>query len=449
MYKLILTIRYLLRRRITHFAIVAVALCVFIVVIVMTVMSGLVGNFKQKNHAFVGDCVVGTPSLVGFPYYEEFVKILEQADFVQGASPVVKNYALLSTPDGRSTRPGVEILGIDPARHSRTTSFPQTLHYHSSQPDQAFRPVYDPNALGCVLGIDMVLPRSAQGRYVHPDGPVRGSITLTCFPLNARGAPAKAGTSLAETQVFYYSDDALTGIARVDDNLVYIPLEQAQLLCMGGTEKRVNAIHIKFRPGVRLSEGRARVADLWRQFKQGKESTPNSFLLDTVTVQDWKEYRRASIAPMEKEELLLSLLFILVGFTTVFIVFVVFYMIIANKRKDIGVLKSVGASNLSILALFEGFALAVGLAGSLVGSFLGGLFLAKINSIEHWLFEHFHFQLWDRTIYAIGDIPNRVEPGVLAVIIGCAVASCLVGALIPSYLAVRLRPVETLHAGRM
>jgi ABC-type lipoprotein release transport system permease subunit len=79
---------------------------------------------------------------------------------------------------------------------------------------------------------------------------------------------------------------------------------------------------------------------------------------------------------------------------------------------------------------------------------LGWLFLAKINGLEQWLFEHFHFQLWDRTIYSIGAIPNRIEPGVVAVIVGCAIISCLVGALAPSYLAARLRPVETLHAGR-
>ena len=52
------------------------------------------------------------------------------------------------------------------------------------------------------------------------------------------------------------------------------------------------------------------------------------------------------------------------------------------------------------------------------------------------------------TIYAIGDIPSRIEPEVIAVIIGCAVAACVVGALVPSYLAARLRPVETLHAMR-
>jgi ABC-type lipoprotein release transport system permease subunit len=49
----------------------------------------------------------------------------------------------------------------------------------------------------------------------------------------------------------------------------------------------------------------------------------------------------------------------------------------------------------------------------------------------------------------IGAIPNQVDPSALAVIMSGAILACLIGALVPSYLAVRLRPVETLHAGRV
>jgi lipoprotein-releasing system permease protein len=233
----------------------------------------------------------------------------------------------------------------------------------------------------------------------------------------------------------------------VDGSLVYIPLEQAQKLCMAGTLKRVNAIHIKLRPGVRLSQGCAQVATLWREFKQTKAEAQDAYLLDTAVVQDWKGYRRAFIAPMEKEQVLLSLMFILVGVTTVFIVFVVFYMIVSHKRKDIGVLKSVGSSNSSIMALFSGFAFAVGFLGSCVGVLAGWLFLWRINRVEDLLFKWFGWQLWDRSIYAIGEIPHQVEFHVLAIIVGCAILSCQAGALLPAFCAARLKPVETLHAG--
>jgi len=446
MYKLTLIIRYLLKRRITHFAILAVALCVFIVVVVMTIMTGLVQDFKQKNHDFVADCVVATDSLVGFPYYDEFMDVLRKTDFVESVSPAVKSYGLLSV-QGSEIKRGVEIIGIDPALQSCTTNFGKTLHYHADQPAKAFVPPYDPNALGCVLGIDMALLRDMNGKYAYSAQPTQVAITLTCFPLTAKGAPAKAGAGEVSTQHFYYSDHSQSGIAHVDGSVVYIPLEQAQLLCMSGDLKRVNAIHINFRPHVRLSQGCNQVAALWSEFKQQKAQAQDSYLLDTARVQDWKEYRRAVIAPMEKEQVLLSFMFILVGITTVFIVLVVFYMIVSHKKKDIGVLKSLGTSNISIMGLFSGFAFAVGLLGSWIGVFSGWLFLSQINHIEHWLFRHFGFQLWDRSLYAIGDIPSRLESHVLAIIVGCAIVSCLIGALIPGYCAARLRPVETLHTG--
>jgi lipoprotein-releasing system permease protein len=124
-------------------------------------------------------------------------------------------------------------------------------------------------------------------------------------------------------------------------------------------------------------------------------------------------------------------------------------MIISHKRKDIGILKSIGVSNLNIILLFLGFASLVGLLGSGIGAFGGWLFLLKINSIEDWLFKHFQFQLWDRTIYAIGEIPNQLEFNVLSVIILSAIAACLVGALIPSWQAVKLNPVETLQVRQL
>jgi len=447
MYKLTLIIRYLLKRRITHFAVLTVALCVFIVVVVMPVMSGLVGEFKQKNHAFVGDCVVGTKSLVGFPYYEELTEMLEKTDFVAAVAPVVKNYALLSA-EGDDSNRSVEIMGLDPLRQSLTTNFGQTLYHRSDDVVNAFAPVYEPNAVGCVLGIDLALGRNAQSQYTYDLQPARVGLNLTCFPLNARGAPGRAGSTEVSTRRFYYSDHSQSGIARIDDSMVYIPLAQAQSLCMAGALKRVTAVHVKFRSGTSLQKGCDRVRVLWNQFRQDKQEAADSHLLDTVTVESWKQYRRASVAPMEKEEAMLSVMFGFVGITTVFIVFVIFYMIISHKTRDIGVLKSVGASQASIMMLFSGFAIVVGVLGSIAGVAGALLFLAKINRVENWLYERFGWQLWDRTIYAIGEIPHRVEFGVLAVIVCCAIIACLVGALVPACGAARLRPVETLHGSR-
>ena len=444
MYKIVIPIRYLLKRRITYFAVMAVALCVFIVLVVMTVMAGLVDEFKQKNHQFAGDCVIGTKSLVGFAYYDDFAARLEKADFIAAVSPVVKTHALIGL-KGVDKKVSVEIMGIDPVKHSRATGFAQTLHYRKDDVANAFRSAYDTNLPGCVLGIDLELQRDSLSQYTYSTTPAPAAYSISCLPLTAKGALAQAGTDLVDTKTFYYSDNSHSGLPRVDGSVVYLPFEEAQQLCMAGAEKRANEIRMRFRPNVTLEEGCRKVEAMWQDFKKEKAGADLAYLLDNVTVQSWMGFRRESIAPMEQEQTIMGVMFGFVAITTVFIVQVVFYLIISHKRKDIGILKSIGVPDLGVLELFCGFALLVGTAGSGIGLYAGWIFLTKINRIEDWLFEHFGFQLWDRTIYAIGEIPNRVELNVVAAIFVSAITACLIGALLPSWKAARQQPVETLQ----
>jgi len=448
-YKIILAIRYLLNRRITYLAVLAVALCVFMVVVVMTVMTGLVRDFKVKNHNWVGDCIISSDSLVGFPYYEEFIEILEDESIVKAISPVIKSYGLL-TWEMSEWNEGTEIMGVDPVKHSRATGFGATLHYRKDDVSKAFEPAYDSNLPGCILGIDKILGRDKYGQYKQFSTVPEQSFRISCFPLTARGALTKAGLGLVNTKTFHYSDNSHSGLAKGDGAFAYIRFEDAQLLCgMGGTEKRASAIHIKFKPNVKLQAGCERIAQLWRDFKAQKSNETLADLLNNVRVESWKGYRRGVIAAVEKEQLMMMAAFGMIGLITVFVIFVVFYMIVSHASKDIGILKSIGASNGDVLALFLGFSFLVGVLGSVIGLLGGWQFLVRINRIEDWLFEHFGFQLWDRTIFAIEDIPNQIEFGVLAVIVISAIFACLAGALVPSWQATRLRPVETLQVSRL
>jgi ABC-type lipoprotein release transport system permease subunit len=439
---------------------------VFIVVVVMTVMRGLVWDFKQKNHNYTGDCVVGTESLVGFPYYEDFVKVLENEDFVEAASTVIKSYALVGA-EGSQKTVGVEMMGIDAASFIRATGFGWTLHSHKDKPASAFMPVrqrfqkttqglpeiqsfFDANTPGFVIGVDMWIHRDSKGEYSYDGYNGVERLTVTCFPLTARGALAKAGTDLANSKVFYFSDTSESGLARVDGRTIYLPFSETQLLCgMGEPIKRASRIHIKFKPNVKLEEGCAKVRALWSKFYEQMEGKQEAELLTSVRVQSWKEFGRELIAGMEKEQIMLTAMFGLVGLTTVFIVFVVFYMIVSHKTKDIGILKSIGASGWDVVGLFLGFASVLAIIGSAVGIAGGLWFLRDINAIEKWLFERFGFQLWDRTIYAIGEIPHRTDLTMLLVVTGCAVLACLAGALLPSVRAAGEKPVETLQVNQL
>ena len=128
MYKITLAFKYFIKRKITYFAVLAVTLCVFIVVVVMTVTTDLYRDFKEKNHQFAGDCVVGTNSLVGFAYYEDFVKLLSQQKEIASVTPVIKSFALVRQRGSREDS-AIEIMGIEPGTYGKVTGFVDTLYY--------------------------------------------------------------------------------------------------------------------------------------------------------------------------------------------------------------------------------------------------------------------------------------------------------------------------------
>ncbi|MBN2588784.1 MAG: ABC transporter permease [Sedimentisphaerales bacterium] len=436
-----------MKRKVSYFAVLAVTLCVFIVVVVMTVMTGLYGEFKQKNYEITGDCVVGTDSLVGFAYYEDFIKILDQQKEISAVSPVIKSFALIRIRGSQSDQ-ALEIMGIEPESFCKATGFEKTLFYNKNSVSEAFKPSGDPNLVGCMPGSALLYLDNID--FLNQIQVPMYTFSISCFPLTSKGALMDAGTGLVRTMNFYLSDISHSGLPRVDSSMIYLPFDHVQKLCgMDGSTKRTSFIHIKFQPETKLSKGCELVRSLWNSYSLEKQNESQAFLLETVTVQSWKEFRREAIAPMENEQAELIVMFGFVGLTTVFIVLVVFYMIISHKSKDIGILKSVGVSKLAVIELFSIFAFLIGLLSSIIGLLTGWLFLANINRLERWLDKKFGFELWDRSIYAIGDIPNRVNLTILLVIAAAAIFACLLGAFFPSWQAARKDPAEILQVNQL
>ncbi len=275
MYKIILAIRYLFKRRISYFSVIAVALCVFVVLVVMTVLSGLTAEFKKNAYRSVGDCVVSTKSLVGFGHYEQFLEILDNEKIVEAVSPVINSYAMVKSDTRSNVVPYIErtlkIVGIDPDSHSRVTGFAEWLHYNKADVTKAFEPIYDTNLPGCVIGIGLLFDRDSEGDYIIPQQMPRFDIDVSSFPLTAKGALAKAGTGVINTKTFTFTDCAQSRIS-IDWKTIYLSFEQAQLLCgMAGTQKRVSAIHVKFKPNVKLADGCKKINVLWQNFIAEKQ----------------------------------------------------------------------------------------------------------------------------------------------------------------------------------
>ena len=449
MYKIKLPIRYLLKHKITYLAVVAVSLCVFIVIVVMSVHRGLVTEFKAKNHRYTGDCIISTDSMVGFSYYEQFVDELDRTDFVKACAPVIQTVGTL-TRAGYDENRGVEIVGINIDRHIKTTNFGNMVFYNKDNPVKALTPVREPYRAGFIAGVAMMASRDSSGEYLHPDTPIILEVQLGCIPLTAKGAMQKADTDFVNSKVFLFSDASESRLARVDGRTVYIAFNDAQILCgMGGNIKRTHAIFVKFTDGVNIATATEKINVMWNKFVKRHQGDSQADLLAGVTVADWKSYNRESIAPMEKEQTMLTILFVMVGLTNVFIVFVVFYMMISHKSKDIGIMKSLGISSGGIITVFIVFAFMIGLIGALVGTGLGRAFLVNMNSLENFLFHNFGFQVFDRTVYAIDALPDATTVEMILTIAGCAVAACVLGALVPSIQAARKSPVDALKVSQI
>jgi lipoprotein-releasing system permease protein len=450
MYKFILPLRYLLKRRITLLAVAAVALCVFVSLVVITVLSGLTSQFKLKMHNFVGDCVISSKSVLGFDGYQGFMESLRKQSFVAAVTPVIRTSALVKARSamGETEDTPREILGIDPNTHSEVTGFGPSLYWHRADPSKAFVVSYDPTLPGCLSSIGILADRDEQGEYHLPSRTPVVSFEVTVLPLTSKGVPAKATTDMVNTKTYWLADAVNTGLARVDWSTIYLPFDQAQMLCgMNLGSPRATALFVKFRQGTTVEDGCRRVDELWHRYLLAQSSS--SDLMSQVRVQPWQMYQREMVAAVETEQRMMSIIFAFLGFITVFIVFVIFYMIISHKSKDIGILKSLGVSSAGITGMFLFFGLMVGTIGAAIGTLSGWWFLTYINNIEAFLLRTIHFQLWNRRLYAINEIPNTIYSEVLIVIISCAILAAIIGALAPSLQAARKKPVQSLQVNQL
>ncbi len=444
MFNIKLALKYFLRKPVSWLATLAVAISVFVVLVVMTVMHGLVMDYVNKTHATVGDIVVYSDSLVGFPYYDKLLEDIREQDFVASATPVIKSFAMLSV-DGGSRGLGVNLIGIEADTYDLVTEFRNSL-YRKVDSDEIFAPYFDPQKIGCIRGILIMNSKNNQGKFTH-NPLIFEKLILTCFPLSYKGTLLKAASGIVDSKSYYVANDSDTGLANVDSSTIYIPFSDAQMLCgMDSTIKRVSAIYVKVKHGKPLDSCVAKINQLVQHLRKQNENGKFTMLLKNMRVEDWKTYKRESIAPMEKEQGMLTALFLLIAIVTVFVIFVVFFMIVHHKLRDIGILRSVGVSVFQINSLFLLSATMIGVAGTAIGSIGGWLFLTYINRLEGWLFKEFGWQLWNRTIYDIGEIPHNIKGEVFCVIIVCSLGASLLGAFFPVIKMSRRDPIELLSA---
>jgi lipoprotein-releasing system permease protein len=164
-----------------------------------------------------------------------------------------------------------------------------------------------------------------------------------------------------------------------------------------------------------------------------------------VTVETWRQRQSQLINMIENQRTLMVIILTVISAVAIVLIFVILYVIVVQKTRDIGVLKAVGASNTGVAGIFLAYGGVIGLIGSAFGVLAGCYVVWNINPIHDWVGRTFGFTVWNRESYMFEKIPNQVEPPVVVWIVAGAVLAGVFGALLPAVLAARRQPVEALR----
>jgi lipoprotein-releasing system permease protein len=151
------------------------------------------------------------------------------------------------------------------------------------------------------------------------------------------------------------------------------------------------------------------------------------------------------LAAVQMETTLLNILLFLIIAVAGFGILATFFMIVVEKTKDIGILKSLGASSSGVMSIFLGYGFSLGLVGAGVGM-LGGIgFVVYINQIAklvEWTTGH---EVFDPTIYYFQKIPTILDPVTIVWVMIGAVLIAVLASVLPALRAARLHPVQALR----
>ena len=225
-------------------------------------------------------------------------------------------------------------------------------------------------------------------------------------------------------------------MAEYDDTFVYVPIEKLQqlrrMIAPDGT-RMATQILIKAKPGVRIEELRDRI------------SASEEFPEQLFDVETWKDQQATTLAAVATELSLLNVVLFLSCGGAGFCILAIFYMIVVDKKRDVGILKSLGASGSGILQIFLFYALALGIIGMGLGMLLAFWFIAHIQEIADFLSRLMGHEVFDPTIYMFTKVPAIVDPWTVFWIDVGALCVAAAASVFPALSAARLKPVDTLR----
>ncbi|MCH7988863.1 MAG: ABC transporter permease [Planctomycetes bacterium] len=162
-------------------------------------------------------------------------------------------------------------------------------------------------------------------------------------------------------------------------------------------------------------------------------------------VRTWEERQGPLLAAVDMERAILNVLLFLIIAVAGFGILAIFYMIVVEKTRDIGILKALGASSRGIMSIFLSYGLTLGIAGSGIGVVMGLLFVHYINVIDDWISWLTGKVIFDERIYYFDKIPTYVNPMMVFWVAFGAMTIAVLASILPARRAAKLHPVDALR----
>ena len=411
----------------TIFTAIGVMIGVAALVMVLAVMSGFEQSLRLRILTLTPQVQILSfnGSMTNYP------ALLARANAVRGVAgsdPFVVGQAMMSSPRGIS---GVIVRGIDPQNAAIVS---QLLHYiqHGSLDSLAV-----PGSPPAPPVVNKVIGHEARAR-----APTTASVTPAA-PAPSDGAIA-IGSTLAEklkvaigdpvtavvpvtagpdndiiTKTGHFRVGAIfeSGVAFLDRDLVFMGLANAQSFF--GREGKVDGLEVQL---INLDDTDLVTAQLRVQFGS------------SYRVSNWMEFNEAAAAGFEMLKRVYALVLLMLIGVAAFNLVATLIMVVMEKRKDIAVLMSMGATPREVRLIFVLKGLIVGAFGTVAGLLLGatGCFVLS----------HYHFIHIQKEIYGMSTLPIAIEPLSFALVAVASMILCLIATFYPARQASRELPVE-------
>jgi lipoprotein-releasing system permease protein len=259
-------------------------------------------------------------------------------------------------------------------------------------------------------------PGVAVGKHLASRlGVTKGSAISVTVPGGGDSVMPRSG-SFVVTNVFS------TGFYEFDARWLFVSLPEARQLT---GQQGANLVEVKLTPG----------ADIDRIVKDIEVRTRGRF-----AVSDWREMNRQLFSMLKIQQLVLFIVIGLIVFVSTFNIVSTLIMTVHEKRKEIGILASMGAEQGMVRRIFLWYGTLVGVAGTSAGLLLGVLACQVITR-----YELVSFPPEIAEVYFVSSIPFVTLPEDLAAIAAFAIAVSFFATIIPSLRAARLNPIDALR----